>query len=78
MKLFGARAVPAEERGDATPGEVIALGTDVTVKCGEDAVRVAYVQPAGRGRLTAGELARGRGLELGELFAQAGDGETNG
>ena len=69
VKLFGARAVLAEERPDVAPGEVIALGAEgVDVKCGEDAVRVSHVQPAGRARLAAAEWARGRGVELGDLF----------
>jgi methionyl-tRNA formyltransferase len=69
VKLYGARAVPVEERPDATPGEVVALGTDgLTVKCGEDAVRIAVVQPAGKGRLAPAEWARGRGIEVGEIL----------
>lgn len=72
VKLFGARAVPAEERPDAAPGEVVALGAGgLTVKCGEDAVRVTHVQPAGRPRLEAAAWANGRGVELGDVFAAA-------
>lgn len=69
VKLFGARAVPVEERPAIAPGEVVALGDDgLVVKCGEDAVRVTYVQPAGRARLAAADWVRGRGVELGDLF----------
>ena len=69
VKLFGARAVPAEERPDASPGEVIALGTaGLTVKCGEDAVRLTMVQPAGKARMSPADWARGRGVELGDVF----------
>jgi methionyl-tRNA formyltransferase len=72
VKLFGARPVLVEERGDVTPGEVVALGGDgVVVKCGEDAVRVSHVQPAGRARLRASDWANGRGVELGDVFAAA-------
>jgi methionyl-tRNA formyltransferase len=38
----------------------------VTVKCGEDAVRVAFVRPAGKARMSAGAWSRERGVELGE------------
>jgi len=70
VKLFGARAVPADDRPDATPGEVVALGGDgVVVRCGEEAVRIAMVQPAGKGRMSAGDWVRGRGVELGDLLA---------
>jgi methionyl-tRNA formyltransferase len=73
VKLFGARAVLVEEQPDVAPGEVIALGAGgVTVKCGEDAVRVSHVQPAGRPRLEAAAWANGRGVELGDVFAAAG------
>lgn len=69
VKLFGARAVLEGARPDVAPGEVVALGADgLVVQCGEGAVRVTYVQPAGRARLTAAEWARGRGVELGDLF----------
>jgi methionyl-tRNA formyltransferase len=69
VKLFGARTVLAEERPDATPGEVIGLGADgMTVKCGEDAVRIAMVQPAGKARMTPADWARGRGIELGDIL----------
>ena len=70
VKLFGARAVPTEERPDVTTGEVIALGPQgMDVKCGEDAVRVQYAQPAGRPRLSIADWARGRGVELGDVFS---------
>ena len=45
------------------------FGDGLTVKCGEDAVSIAMVQPAGKGRMAPGELARGRGIEVGELLA---------
>lgn len=73
VKLFGARPVVVEERADVAPGEVIALGAEgVTVKCGEDAVRVTHVQPAGRPRVEAAAWVHGRGVELGDVFAGAG------
>jgi methionyl-tRNA formyltransferase len=69
VKLFGPRPVAVEERPDSEPGEVIALGDHgVTVKCGEDAVRVAFVQPAGSRRLSVSDWVRGRGIEIGDRF----------
>ena len=69
VKLFGARSVVVDERPDVTPGEVIAVGPDwLDVKCGEDAVRVTQVQPAGRGRLGVGDWVRGRGVEVGDVM----------
>lgn len=72
VKLFGARPVVVEERAETTPGEVVALGAEgVVVKCGEDAVRITQVQPAGRPRIAAAAWANGRGVELGDLFGGA-------
>lgn len=72
VKLFGVRVVTVEERPDVTPGEVIALGPDgMDVKCGEDAVRIAYAQPAGRARVAIADWVRGRGLEIGDVFEGA-------
>ncbi|MGZ8379601.1 MAG: methionyl-tRNA formyltransferase [Gemmatirosa sp.] len=70
VKLFGPRPIVVEERPDVTPGEVIALGPDgMDVKCGEDAVRIAWAQPAGRPRLHVADWVRGRGVELGDVFS---------
>ena len=63
LKLFGANAAHAHER---SPGEI--LGVDaggLTVACGEGAVSIAYVQPAGKPRMTAEAWARGRGSAVG-------------
>jgi methionyl-tRNA formyltransferase len=69
VKLFGAAPVVTEERPDTTPGEVIAVGPEgIVVKCGEDALRVGFAQPAGRPRLATDAWARGRGVELGDGF----------
>lgn len=59
LKLYGATLTHAHEH---PPGEV--LGVDaagVTVACGEGAVCIAFVQPAGKPRMTADAWARGRG-----------------
>ena len=69
IKLFGGSAVVVEERPDVTPGEVIAVGRDwLDVKCGEDAVRVTQVQPAGKARIGAGDFVRGRGIDVGDVL----------
>jgi len=63
LKLFGATAAHAHEH---PPGDI--LGVDaggLTVACGEGAVCIAYVQPAGKPRMTAEAWARGRGSAVG-------------
>lgn len=67
VKLFSARRVP---EATGTPGAV--LGTDqhgLVVACGEGAVSIGEVQPAGRRRMPAVEWHRGRGIEVGDQLA---------
>ena len=66
VRCFGARDVP--ERAGA-PGEVLEGGADgVLVACGEGAVRITEVHPAGHKRVAAAEWVRGRGVAVGERF----------
>jgi methionyl-tRNA formyltransferase len=65
VKLFGARMAAAAAEGP--PGEVVAIDANgMTVACGEGAVLITTVQPAGKRRLSPQEWARGRGTSLGE------------
>jgi methionyl-tRNA formyltransferase len=62
LKLFGARAADAS----GTPGQVLEARVDgLLIACGSGAVRVAFVQPAGKKRMPAAEWARGRTLGAG-------------
>jgi len=61
LKLFTPRI--ADGRG--APGEVLEAGPALIVACGDGAVQVAEVQPAGRRRLAAAEWLRGRPLAAG-------------
>jgi methionyl-tRNA formyltransferase len=67
VKFFGARAVP-DARGE--PGTALAVDEQgLLVACGTGAVRLAYVQPAGKRRLTALDWHQGRGVGPGDSFA---------
>lgn len=67
VKLFGARLAPRSP--SHASGEVIAVdGSGLLVACGEGAVRIAAVQPAGKRRLTPAEWANGRGVAVGDRF----------
>ncbi len=67
LKLFGG-VVDVEDR-EGPPGEVLAVGPEgAVIGCGNGAVRVTTLQPAGKKRLTAAELARGRGLAVGDVL----------
>jgi methionyl-tRNA formyltransferase len=67
VKLFGARVAP---RGSSRePGDVIAIDADgMLVACGGGAVRILFVQPAGKRRLTPLDWANGRGVAVGDRF----------
>jgi methionyl-tRNA formyltransferase len=64
LKLF--RPTPDAATGE--PGTVLDADPQagILVACGEGAVRIAEVQPAGKRRMTAGEWVRGRGIAAGD------------
>jgi methionyl-tRNA formyltransferase len=59
------RAAPAS--GSGIPGTVI--GDDLTVACGEGAIRLLEVQPAGKGAMSAAEFLHGHALKPGTRVA---------
>lgn len=62
--------VPSARRGD--PGEVIAVeGGAITVACGEGALRIKELQPAGSRRMSAAAYVAGRRLVAGARFDAA-------
>ena len=71
MKLFGARLAASENGGAAgnSPGSVLSLDdAGAVIACGDGAIRISDAQPAGKRRLTIDELARGRGIRVGDRF----------
>jgi methionyl-tRNA formyltransferase len=70
VKLFGARATRAPVHGE--PGQIVTIANDgMVVACGEGAVRVTAVHPAGKSRMTPVEWHRGRGVVPGSQFQSA-------
>ena len=61
VKLFA--ATPAV--GSGTPGSVLAATDRLVIACGNGALAVREVQPAGRTRLAVGDWVRGRGISAG-------------
>ena len=54
----------------ARPGEVVAAGAPgIVVACGEGALRIAELQPAGGRAMTAAAFVAGRGVAVGDTFA---------
>jgi methionyl-tRNA formyltransferase len=69
VKLFGARAIPSST---ASPGTVRSVGEEgAVVTCGSGSVQVGYLQPAGKRRLAAADLATGRGIAADDRFLSA-------
>jgi methionyl-tRNA formyltransferase len=67
VKLFGARFAPSTSSDQ--PGQVIGVDHDgIIVACGQGAVRLLQVQPAGKKRMSAEEWLRGRGIAVGRRF----------
>ncbi|MFI5231064.1 MAG: methionyl-tRNA formyltransferase [Gemmatimonadales bacterium] len=67
VRCFGAQDVPDRS---AAAGEVLEAGEQgLVIACGEGAVRIAEVHPAGQKRIAAAEWARGRGVRVGDRFA---------
>jgi methionyl-tRNA formyltransferase len=66
VKLFG----PMPTAGAVgMPGEVLAVTPQLVVGCGDGAVAIRDVQPAGKRRMPSGEWQRGRGVAVGDRFA---------
>ena len=69
VRLFGARVL-SDRRGDS--GEVLELGEGgMIVACGDGAVAVETVHPAGKRRLAALDWAQGRGVAVGDRWEPA-------
>ena len=67
VKLFGARFAPSTASDQ--PGQVIGVDHEgIVVACGQGAVRLLQVQPAGKKRMRADEWLRGRGIAVGRRF----------
>lgn len=68
LKIFS--AVPSGKPGEC--GKVVALDSkgegSFTVGCGEGSLIVKGVIPEGKGRMTAGDLIRGRKISLGDIL----------
>ena len=76
VKLFGVRIEAARDADlvdealrASRPGTIRQIDPDgMVVRCGEGAVRVQQVQPAGKGRLSPHDWLRGRGVHIGDRF----------
>ena len=64
VKLFGAKRTD----GNGTPGTVLDAGNRLVVACGEGAVTIEDVQPAGKRLMPAADWLRGRGVAPGNVL----------
>ena len=67
IKMFGPRLTNASDV-KGTPGEVVSTDGPVMIACFDGVVTISDVQPAGRGRMTSAEWARGRGISVGDIL----------
>ncbi|MDO5638327.1 MAG: methionyl-tRNA formyltransferase [Neisseria sp.] len=66
MKIWQADVV--EQQGN--PGEVLAFGSDgLIIACGEGALKITELQPAGSKRMNIAAFAAGRTIETGSVLA---------
>ena len=74
VKIWRAHPATATMRAEA-PGTVVAVDERaITVACGDGALAVEELQPAGGRRLSAAVFAAGRGIEVGGRFGETPDG----
>jgi methionyl-tRNA formyltransferase len=62
IKLFG----PAPAAGAGAPGTVLSADQQLVIACGDGALALQEVQPAGRNRMSAEAWVRGRGVSVGQ------------
>jgi methionyl-tRNA formyltransferase len=67
IKLFGPSATSGI--GEGTPGTVLSADRQLLVACGDGALALREVQPAGRNRMPASAWVRGRGISPGRRLA---------
>lgn len=65
LKLFGAHLIART----GAPGQVLGAGETLAIACGEGALDVSDVQPAGKARMTAQAFANGRRVAIGDVLA---------
>jgi len=65
VKMFGPKVMDGIK---GKPGEVLKVTGELVVACGQDALRISEVQPAGKSRMLAHAWARGRGTAVGDRY----------
>ena len=67
LKIVSAKL--AETGISAAPGQVISTeGNTLSIACGSGVIEVDSLVPEGRGRMSAADFLRGRGVEVGEIL----------
>jgi len=70
IRLFGARPVAGRASPPGIPGAVLeADEAGVVIACGDDAIVIREVHPAGRKRLTVADWVKGRGVAVGDRWS---------
>lgn len=65
VKMFGPKVMDGIK---GKPGEVLKATGELVIACGQDALRITEVQPAGKSRMSSHDWARGRGTAVGDRY----------
>jgi len=65
VKMFGPKVMDGIT---GKPGEVLKITGELVIACGQDALRISEVQPAGKSRMAAHAWARGRATAVGDRY----------
>ncbi|HLI79233.1 MAG TPA: methionyl-tRNA formyltransferase [Candidatus Binataceae bacterium] len=66
LMIYRARVVASDS--DVAAGSIVSIGADPIVRCGDGALELLEVQAPGRKRMRAGDWARGRRVNIGDLL----------
>lgn len=73
LKIAGAH-IANGGYGTASPGTVVSIdGGEMTVACADGFLAVTAVIPEGRGKMSAADFIRGRGISAGDVLGSAGE-----
>lgn len=67
VKLFGPCVVESEI-ANTLPGTVVSTESQLVIACGDGAIAISQVQPAGKKRMNARDWIMGRGINVGDTF----------
>jgi methionyl-tRNA formyltransferase len=68
LKIVASRVISDEGKLSARCGEVITVGEEIRVACGQGELAILTVVPEGKGKMSAGDFVRGRKISVGDVL----------